>query len=106
MRVGFGAMILPGAHKLVAPKVWTKYAAPWVNVHWPETLFTFRFAMILNGVFEVLFGLALIRGSYKAAHRKERPMIERAYGDGMEPSARRASTAGVSRCRLGGTRIN
>lgn len=65
MRIGLGAVILlAGAHKLVAPEVWTKYAAPWVTALWPDALFPFKIAMMLNGVFEVLFGLALIAGLY------------------------------------------
>lgn len=61
LRIGLGAVILlAGGHKLVAPEVWTKYAAPWVTALWPEALFSFEIAMILNGVFEVLFGLAIL----------------------------------------------
>lgn len=67
MRIGLGAVILlAGAHKLVAPEVWTRYAAPWVTGLWPETLIAFERAMVLNGAFEVLFGLALVAGVYTA----------------------------------------
>lgn len=67
MRTGLGAVILlAGAHKLVSPDVWTRYAAPWVTDLWPETLVAFEVAMMVNGVFEVLFGLVLIAGLYTA----------------------------------------
>lgn len=65
LRMGLGAVILlAGAHKLVAPDVWTEYAAPWVTSLWPEPLLPFERAMMINGVFELLFGVALLVGFY------------------------------------------
>lgn len=65
LRVGLGAVILlAGAHKLVAPGVWTKYAAPWVTAVWPESLLPFALAMQINGAIEVGFGVALLAGVY------------------------------------------
>lgn len=67
MRVGLGVVILlAGAHKLVAPGVWTAYAAPWVSALWPDALVSMEAAMVLNGAIEVLFGLALVAGVYPA----------------------------------------
>lgn len=67
MRIGLGVVILlAGAHKLVAPEVWTAYAAPWVAALWPDALVSFEAAMVLNGWLEVLFGLALVAGVYPA----------------------------------------
>lgn len=65
LRIGLGLVIfLAGAHKLVAPEVWTTYAAPWVTTLWPDRLVEFEIVMMLNGVFELLFGVALIAGIY------------------------------------------
>lgn len=65
LRVGLGAVILlAGAHKLVAPGVWTKYAAPWVTDVWPESFLSFALAMRVNGAIEVGFGVALLAGVY------------------------------------------
>jgi uncharacterized membrane protein YphA (DoxX/SURF4 family) len=65
MRIGLGGVIfLAGAHKLVAPDVWTEYAAPWVTALWPESVLSFELVMMANGVFELLFGIALIAGFY------------------------------------------
>jgi uncharacterized membrane protein YphA (DoxX/SURF4 family) len=65
MRIGLGVVIfLAGAHKLVAPDVWTKYAAPWVTALWPESVVSFDLVMMVNGMFELLFGVALIAGFY------------------------------------------
>ena len=65
MRIGLGVVIfLAGAHKLVAPDVWTKYAAPWVTALWPDSIVSFELVMMANGVFELLFGIALIAGFY------------------------------------------
>ncbi|MBX0324852.1 DoxX family membrane protein [Halomicroarcula sp. F13] len=65
MRISLGAVIfLAGAHKLVAPDAWTKYAAPWVTALWPESIVSFELVMMANGVFELLFGVALIAGFY------------------------------------------
>lgn len=67
VRIGLGTVILlAGAHKLVAPEVWTKYAAPWVITLWPEGLLSFERLMVLNGVVEILFGLAILAGVYTA----------------------------------------
>lgn len=57
-RVGLGSMlILAGGHKLVDPSAWTVYVtdwlAPWIVVS-PVTF------MLVNGVLEVGFGLALV----------------------------------------------
>lgn len=65
LRVGLGVIILlAGAHKLVAPGVWTEYAAPWVTALWPESLLSIEVAMMINGVFELLFGIAILVGFY------------------------------------------
>lgn len=65
MRVGLGTvLLLAGIHKLVAPVVWTKYAAPWVIGVWPDWLLSFEFFMRLNGAIEVGFGIALVANVY------------------------------------------
>lgn len=65
MRLGLGAVILlAGAHKLVAPMVWTAYAAPVVTDLWPEAVISFEGFMVINGVLEVLFGLVLLLDRY------------------------------------------
>lgn len=67
VRMGLGTVILlAGGHKLVAPEVWTKYAAPWVITLWPEGLLSFERVMVLNGVVEILFGLAILADVYTA----------------------------------------
>ena len=65
MRIGLSVVIfLAGAHKLVAPDVWTRYAAPWVTALWPDSIVSFELVMMANGVFELLFGVTLIAGFY------------------------------------------
>ena len=65
MRLGLGGVILlAGAHKLVAPAVWTAYAAPVVTAFWPEAVLSFEGFMVINGVLEVLFGLVLLLDRY------------------------------------------
>lgn len=65
LRIGLGLVIfLAGAHKLVAPGIWTEYAAPWVVALWPESLLSLELAMIINGVFEIFFGLAILAVFY------------------------------------------
>lgn len=65
LRIGLGLVIfLAGAHKLVAPGIWTEYAAPWVVPLWPESLLSLELAMIINSVFEIFFGLAILAGFY------------------------------------------
>ncbi|MDY6764893.1 MAG: DoxX family protein [Halobacteria archaeon] len=65
LRIGFGTVIfLAGAHKLIAPGVWSNYAAPWLVGVWPESIISLDLAMVANGVFEMLFGIALIAGFY------------------------------------------
>lgn len=67
LRIGLGMVILlAGAHKLVAPSAWTKYAGPWMTDTWPEALLSFETAMVLNGALEILFGLAILAGVYTA----------------------------------------
>lgn len=67
MRIGLGAVILlAGAHKLIAPQVWTRYASPVVTGLWPEAVVPFESVMVLNGVVEVSFGLAILLGFYPA----------------------------------------
>lgn len=62
-RIGLGIVIgLAGAHKLIAPAVWTEYAAPQVLSVWPTTLLSFETFILANGVIEVLFGVALVAG--------------------------------------------
>lgn len=53
-----------GVYKFVAPAVWMKYAAPWITTLWPTAWLSFEKAMMLNGVFEILFGLAILAGIY------------------------------------------
>ncbi|MFB6353120.1 MAG: DoxX family membrane protein [Halobacteriales archaeon] len=65
LRVGLGLVILlEGAHKLVEPAVWAAYAAPWVELLWPAPMVP---TMVVNGVVEVGFGLALLADRYTAA---------------------------------------
>lgn len=65
MCIGLGAVIFfAGGHKLVAPDVWTKYAAPWVTGFWPESLLSFELVMMASGGFELILGVALIAGFY------------------------------------------
>lgn len=65
MRLGLGTVILvASAHKLVAPVVWTAYAAPVVTAFWPEAVLSFEGFMVINGVLEVLFGLVLLLDRY------------------------------------------
>lgn len=65
MRLGLGTVILlAGAHKLVAPVVWTAYAAPVVTDLWPDAVISFKGFMVINGVLEVLFGLVLLLDCY------------------------------------------
>lgn len=65
LRIGLGlVLLLGGVHKVVAPEVWTVYAAPWVRALWPESLLTLSTAMRLNGLVEVGFGAVLIAGVY------------------------------------------
>lgn len=62
LRVGLGLVILlEGAHKLVAPEAWAAYAAPWVLALWPAPMVP---TMVVNGVIEVGFGLALLADRY------------------------------------------
>lgn len=63
LRGGLGLVIgMAGLHKLLAPTVWTKYAAPPVEAMWPSAVISFEQAMVLNGVLEVLFGVVLLWG--------------------------------------------
>lgn len=44
--IGLGVVILfAGANKLVAPAVWTEYAAPWVTYLWPESVLSLALAI-------------------------------------------------------------
>lgn len=62
LRVGLGLVILlEGAHKFVAPEIWAAYAAPWVLFLWPAPMVP---TMVVNGVIEVGFGLALLANRY------------------------------------------
>lgn len=63
-RVGLGlTILLAGVHKLVAPAAWAAYVtdwlAPWLLVS-PDTF------MLVNGVLEVGFGLAILADRWTA----------------------------------------
>jgi hypothetical protein len=53
-RLGLGSAIL------LAPAVWTNYAAPWVTP--PGAPLSLETATVLNGAVETLFGVALLAG--------------------------------------------
>lgn len=62
LRVGLGVVILlAGLHKLVDPGAWGTYLAPAFAERWPVSV---EFSMLLFGVSELPFGLALIVGAY------------------------------------------
>lgn len=64
-RIGLGAVILlAGAHKLVDPGAWSKYFAPWFVDLWPTSLVSLHLLTLLEGVFEILLGVALLAGWY------------------------------------------
>ncbi|SFR41917.1 DoxX family membrane protein [Halogeometricum limi] len=61
-RVSLGAMVLlAGVHKLVAPTAWTAYVTDWLAPWLVVSPLTF---MLVNGVLEVGFGLALLADRY------------------------------------------
>jgi uncharacterized membrane protein YphA (DoxX/SURF4 family) len=63
-RVGLGAVILlAGVHKLVDPGAWTVYVTGWLAGLLPVSPTTF---MLLNGVLEPPFAVALLAGRYTA----------------------------------------
>lgn len=63
-RVGLGAMVLlAGVHKLVAPGAWTVYVTDWLA---PWLVVSPVLFMLVNGVLEVGFGLAIVAGRYTA----------------------------------------
>ena len=60
-RVGLGAMLLAaGVHKFVDPGAWTVYVVGWLE---PLVVSPFWFTVV-NGVFEVAVGAALIADRY------------------------------------------
>jgi len=62
LRVGLGVVILlAGLHKLVAPDDWGVYLAPLFADRWPVPV---DLSMVVFGVSELPFGLALIAGHY------------------------------------------
>lgn len=65
LRVGVGlVLLLAGAHKLVRPDAWSRYAAPLLVDLWPASVLSFDAFMQLGGVGEVAFGLLLLAGTY------------------------------------------
>ncbi|MEF8756702.1 MAG: hypothetical protein V5A33_00545 [Halobacteriales archaeon] len=61
LRGGLGvAILLAGAHKLVAPGAWHVYLAPPFADLWPTAVLPFDPTFVLFGVSEVLFGLLLL----------------------------------------------
>lgn len=61
-RVGLGLVILlAGLHKLVDPGAWAVYVVPWLDSVLPMTPVEF---MLLNGVLEPPFALALLADRY------------------------------------------
>jgi len=61
LRGGLGvAILLAGAHKLVAPGAWHAYLAPPFADAWPVALLPLDPTFVLFGVSEVLFGLLLL----------------------------------------------
>jgi len=61
-RAGLGAMLLvAGVHKLLAPGVWAAYVVDWLE---PFLLLAPVTFMLVNGVLEIGFGLALIADRY------------------------------------------
>lgn len=64
-RVGLGMVILlAGVHKLVDPGAWSRYLAPAFARPWP---FSIDATMIVAGVSELPFGLALVVDRYATA---------------------------------------
>jgi uncharacterized membrane protein YphA (DoxX/SURF4 family) len=63
-RVGLGAMVLlAGVHKLLAPAAWAVYVTDWLAPLLVVSPVTF---MLVNGVLEVGFGLAILADRYTA----------------------------------------
>lgn len=64
-RLGLGTVVLlAGAHKLVDPGAWSKYFAPWFEALWPTALVSLEALTLVEGVFELLLGIALLAGWY------------------------------------------
>ncbi|WP_458210025.1 DoxX family protein [Haladaptatus sp. NG-SE-30] len=58
LRVGLGILIfIAGLDKLFEPMVWARYTAPVIAALWP---FPLGLSMVLNGVVEMVFGVALL----------------------------------------------
>lgn len=63
-RVSLGlVLLLAGVHKLLAPEAWARYVVDWLA---PFLLVTPIRFMLLNGVLEIGFGLALLLDRYTA----------------------------------------
>jgi uncharacterized membrane protein YphA (DoxX/SURF4 family) len=63
-RVGLGAMVLAaGVHKLLDPGAWAVYVVPWLE---PLIVLSPVDFMLLNGMLELAFGLALLVDRYTA----------------------------------------
>ncbi|PSQ58575.1 MAG: DoxX family protein [Halobacteriales archaeon SW_9_67_25] len=63
-RVGLGAMVLlAGVHKLAAPGAWAAYVTDWLAPWLVVSPMTF---MLVNGVLEVGFGLAILGDRWTA----------------------------------------
>lgn len=63
-RAGLGAMVLlAGAHKLAAPGPWAAYVTGWLAPFLVVSPITF---MLINGVLEVGFGLAILADRWTA----------------------------------------
>ncbi|MDY6789358.1 MAG: DoxX family membrane protein [Candidatus Nanohaloarchaea archaeon] len=64
-RSGLGLMILlSGVHQLVNPTLWTSYIAPVFANLMNQTGISGAIFMQVNGVFEILFGVALVMDRY------------------------------------------
>lgn len=63
-RVGLGAMVfLAGTHKLLAPDAWALYVVDWLA---PWLLVSPVAFMLINGVLEVGFGIAIVADRWTA----------------------------------------
>jgi uncharacterized membrane protein YphA (DoxX/SURF4 family) len=61
-RVGLGTMVfLAGVHKLAAPEVWAGYVTDWLA---PFLVVSPVVFMLVNGVLEVGFGIAIVADRY------------------------------------------
>lgn len=63
-RVGLGTMVfLAGVHKLAAPEMWAVYVTDWLT---PWIVVSPVVFMLINGVLEIGFGLAIVADRWTA----------------------------------------